>query len=175
MTAFAGIALTVFGIGLVIADRRSGQEAPGLFPGTVNAGVMYGLAGALCQATGIAIAKIGMASCDPLTASFVRLAAAGLAALPLIALTGRWQRTWADVVRPSVLKRLIPAAMIGTWLGIWFSQIAVLNCDIAVATTLMTTSPLFAIPLVRIFYGHPIRIRALMGTFLALLGIFLIV
>ena len=69
------------------------------------------------------------------------------------------------------LAMLVPAAMLGTWLGIWCSQIGFKYTSLAVATMLMSTGPLFAIPLVRFFDGHRISARAIWGTMVALLGI----
>jgi drug/metabolite transporter (DMT)-like permease len=169
-----GIVLTLAGVGIVISDQRANIEAPGLYPGAVWVGALCGILGALCQAIGAAIAKQGMTDCDAATATFIRLLVASWLGFLLISQTrsiGR--RDKQNSIRAN-LGALVPGAMLGTWLGIWFSQIAIKYSDIAVATTLMTTCPLFAIPLVRAIHKHPIRPLAIVGTLLAIAGVYFV-
>jgi uncharacterized membrane protein len=170
-----GIAVTLLGISLVIADQRAAAEAPGLYPGTLLAGTVFGLLGAICQAVGAAISKVGMNQCDPATATFIRLLVTIAGALAIVIATSKTRATFRQIGQRSVLQRVIPGAVLGTWLGIWLSQVAIKHSDLAIATTLMTTCPLFAIPLVRVLYKHPIHGRALLGAAIAVGGIYLVV
>lgn len=75
----------------------------------------------------------------------------------------------------SVMKPFFPAVLLGTWLGIWLSQVAYKFANVSVTTTLLATTPLFAIPLVRMVDGHRITWGAVFGATLAVAGVFLIV
>lgn len=169
-----GIALTLTGVGLVISDQRAKVEAPGLYPGTLWVGALCGLGGALCQAIGAMISKLGMADCDPATASFIRLLIPSVVGFVYLVQNRGGRRAIHNAFSKSNLAGVAPGAILGTWLGIWFSQVAIKYSHIAVATTLMTTCPLFAIPLVRILYKHPIRWSALVGALVAIAGIYLV-
>ena len=73
------------------------------------------------------------------------------------------------------MKYFIPAAMIGSWLGIWFFQVAQQYSDIAVVTTLASTCPIFAIPLIWFFQGHTISRIGIVGTAIAVGGVVVVI
>ena len=176
-----GIVIAIVGISMVVLEKRARVEAPNLYPGKERTGILLGLIAAVCQAAGGAISKLGMRECTALEATFVRLLAAVVVALIIFGATkrlrstvlrsGGLRSTVQDILKPDNFKKLAPAAALGTWLGIWFSQIGFKYADVAIATMLMSTSPLFAIPLVRMFDGHSISLRAVIWTAVAIVGI----
>ncbi len=171
LNSMFGIGIAIVGIGMVVVEKRARVEAPDLFPGRERTGILLGLIAAMCQAAGGAISKLGMRECSALEATFVRLLAAVVVALIIFGGTRRLKSTCQDILKPDNFKKLLPAAALGTWLGIWFSQIGFKYADVAIATMLMSTSPLFAIPLVRMFDGHSISLRAVIWTAVAIFGI----
>ncbi len=134
-----------------------------------------GLAAALCQAAGGAISKIGMQDCTPLEATFFRMLVAVIGAIVAMGAGRRLQTTFRSIAKRDVLKRVIPAATLGTFFGVWFSQIGFKYTSLAIATTLLCTSPLLAIPLVRIVHGYRVSRLAIFGNVVAITGIFLVV
>ena len=176
LVVLSGILLTVFGVATVVSDRRADVEAPGLLPGTFRVGIACGLLGAVCQAVGGVFSTLGMkGDCGALEATFIRLVIAAIATVVLLMIQKESRKTLASTFQFEKLKIVIPAAAIGTWLGIWLSQISYKYSDLAVAQTLMSTCPLFAIPLVWIFFGHKATRIAIIGTVVALVGIWLTV
>ena len=75
----------------------------------------------------------------------------------------------------ATLQPLLMATTLGTWLGIWFSQIAYNHSEVAVAQTLLSTCPLFAIPIVWYLHKHRVTSYSIIGTIIALVGIALVV
>jgi drug/metabolite transporter (DMT)-like permease len=115
--------------------------------------------------------QAGSSGCDALEATVIRVcAAASLSLIPLV-LTRQLIPTARAAFNLPTLKTYAPAVICGPWLGIWMSQVAYRECLLAIAITLTNTTPLFVIPLMRIFLGTPITIRALVGAILALAGI----
>ncbi len=171
-----GIALTVLGVVVVVADRQANVEVPGLFPGTASTGICFGLLAAVCQAIGAVLSKKGMVDCDALEATLIRISVAALVTLGIVIWQGQLRRLAQQVFQKDVIKYLIPATALGTWLGIWLSQIAYKqSSEVAIAQTLMATCPLFAIPIVIFVYGHKVSLLAWLGTLVAIVGIFLAV
>jgi len=170
-----GISMTVTGLIAVVAGRKRAIESPGLLPGSRYVGVLFGILAAVCQAIGAVFSKIGMESCDPLEATFIRLFVSLVITLAIVLGQGRIRIIYGRVSKPDVLKFLIPATAVGTWLGIWLSQVAFKFSDVAVATTLQATSPLFAIPIVYFFLGLRTTLIAFLGTMLAIVGVYLVV
>jgi len=173
---WAGVFTTTAGIVCVLRDPAAGNESPGLYPGKVGAGIVFGLLSALCQATGGVMSQIGMElenGCAPLEASFYRI---GSSALIMIILSPHLLLpTFRGATAKETRLRILPAILLGTWLGIWLSQIAIKHSHLAVALTLMSTTPLFALILVRYFHAQKITRTALLGALVAIAGVALTV
>jgi drug/metabolite transporter (DMT)-like permease len=176
LIGIVGIVLTVFGVVVVVADRQARVEVPGFFPGNFSTGICLGLLAAVCQAIGGVLSKKGMVDCDALEAALIRISVAALATLAIVIWQGQLRRLAQQVFRKDVIKYMIPATALGTWLGIWLSQIAYKeSSEVAIAQTLMATCPLFAIPIVIFVYGYRVSLLAWLGTGVAIVGIFLAV
>ncbi|MDP1561510.1 MAG: DMT family transporter [Pirellulaceae bacterium] len=171
---WTGVGLTLLGVLVVVTDRRSRVEAPGLFHGAVVAGVLCGLGGALCQAIGAGLSKQATKDCGELEAAAIRTTVAFVVTLMYIALRGKLAEGLRDSFRVEHLKKIVPAAGLGTWLGIWLSQIAFNQAPLAIALTLMSTSPLFAIPIVHFYFGHRATRIAIIGSLIAVAGVYLV-
>lgn len=169
-----GIVLTVAGIAIVVADRSGQSDEPGLFPGSLMAGVNFGMGAAICQAIGAVLSRHALQDCEPLEATFVRLSVAAVCALAIVVWNRQLFSTIKQVAQPEVLKRFLPAILCGTWIGLWFSQIAFNETNAAAAQTLLSTSPLFAIPMIWFWFGQRATQRVLIGSIIAVAGIFLI-
>ena len=171
----AGIAMTLAGIFWVILDGDGRDEEPGHYPGSQRAGIWYGVAASLCQAGGAVAAKLGMENLGALEATFVRMLLAGVFAMIVIVAQQQLRSTLSQLFRWQLLKGFLPAVLCGTWLGVWFSQVAFKFADVGIAQTLLATCPLFAIPMVRMKYGTRITPTAIIGSMVAVIGICLIV
>ena len=181
MVAISGIVLTVAGVLLVVADRKAKQEEPGLMPGRLRDGILLGLAGAVCQSVGGLFSKLGMQDsagndiCDAAEATLIRLSIAALITLGYVVARNQFGPILKNARHWTNLRLIIPATAVGTWLGIWMSQVAYQCSDIAIAQTLLATCPLFAIPIVWLAEGHRITAIGVVGTIVALIGIYLAV
>ncbi len=174
-TVVLGISLTMTGIIAVVADRRGHAEAPGLVPGKFVAGVACGIGGAFCQAVGGLFSSLGLQDCNPLEATVIRLLIAAVLTLTMFLSQSKLRTTFTALFRAEDLKKLLAATTLGTWLGIWMCQVAYGGDNLAIAQTLLSTCPLFAIPVVWIVHGHKATWLALFSTLIALIGIWLTV
>jgi drug/metabolite transporter (DMT)-like permease len=170
-----GIVTTMAGIVWVIREGDGKDEEPGHFPGTQRAGIFYGVVASVCQAVGGVASKIGMEDLGALEATFIRMLLAGVFAGAVIGVQGNLGKTISQLVRWELMRKFLPAVLCGTWLGVWFSQVAFKNADVGIAQTLLATCPLFAIPMVRIKYGAKITTTAMTGSIIAVVGICLVV
>jgi drug/metabolite transporter (DMT)-like permease len=174
-TVILGISLTMAGIIAVVSDRRGHTEAPGLVPGTFSAGLLCGIGGAFCQAAGGLFSSLGMQTCTPLEATVIRLLIAAVITSMILLAQSKHRKSFQSLFRAQDAKKLLAATALGTWLGIWMCQIAYNGDNLAIAQTLLSTCPLFAIPVVWIIHGHKATWLAIFSTLVALLGIWLTV
>ncbi|MFN4919930.1 MAG: DMT family transporter [Planctomyces sp.] len=186
--ALSGLIVTLTGVFLVVTDRPVSGETAGHFPASVLRGVLAGLGGALCNASGAMFSHLAThtsvssgselttaVTCSPLEATFIRVGFAAVLAAVVLTATGRLKATARPAFDPAILRTYLPAVICGPWLGIWMSQIAYRDSLLAVANTLTCTSPIFVLPLVRLAFGTPISLRALAGAVISVGGIYLTV
>ena len=181
--SFAGILLTLTGVAIVIAERGVAEESAGHFPGSASRGIAMGLIGAILNAGGATFSRLGtsgseslsIGGCDPLEATVIRVCVAAAASVLVALGVGKLIATARRSFDPAALKCYLPAVICGPWLGIWMSQIAYKNSQLAIAITLTCTTPIFVLPLMWYFYGTQISVRGLIGTLVALVGVYLTV
>lgn len=166
----AGVALTLAGIALVLAR-------PGAVKEHASArGVLFGLLAGLCQAVGSLLSRgATQGAVDPLSATWMRLLV-GAAALAAIGVASGSFATWLrELGRGRTFARVAGASFVGTVLGLFLSQVALAKASSAgVATTMLATSPLFALPIAHATGGDAITLRSVIGALLAVLGIALL-
>jgi len=170
--ALVGMALALSGIILVILRRGTGEPAGKHVP----RGIVLGIIGALGQAAGSLLSRSAMqGGIDPLAASAGRLVVGGVGLVLLASLAGK-ARGWAkELARDRAWAKVAGTALLGTYCGIWLAQTALLRAkSTGVATTLLATSPVFALPMAHFAKMERISARAMFGVGLAIFGIALI-
>lgn len=170
VAASFGVGLVLVGLILVLRERPAGM----VMPGKVRPGVLFALGAALCQALGIVLTKHGLAGAGILEASTVRIFGGVIGILVIELLRGRLGATVRHTLQPPSLRRIIPAALLGTFLGFHLLQAAVRYTEPAVAAALTGTSPLFVAPLSVIFLKETMRTGGWIGTVLTVAGVALV-
>ncbi len=174
----AAIVVVVAGVAMVVHEQGSPLPLPPAGGGrglrTTALGVLMGLGAGLGQAAGGLTARSAMdhGHVSALDAALVRLPAGVLGTLIVAALSGRI-RPWAvELSRPRMMAAIAGTAFVGTYVGLWLSQVALGRASsAAIAATLIGTSPLFALPLGRWLSAERITLRAAAGSALACAGL----
>jgi len=169
----AAIATVLAGVTIVVNEQTPAASAPGRRSGPVLLGVLLGVGSALGQAGGSLASRVAMGEgVSALDAALVRLPAGLLGIVVLAGASGRLVPWTRKLVRPRLLASIAFAAFVGTYLGIWLSQLAIgRSSSTAVASTLLATSPIFALPLGRWLNAERLTRQALVGTLLACAGL----
>jgi len=167
----AGMTLTTLGVVAVVATNRSGGGT-----GRVGRGVALGLFAALMQATGTMLSRSAMRDgIDPLLAATARVFVASVSLAAVAAGRGEIRAWSGELARDRMLAKIAGAAFIGTYGGIWLSQLALAgDRSTGVTTALLATSPVFALPIERVVLGVPHGLRAFAGAVVAIAGIALL-
>lgn len=183
--ALIGMAVTMGGIAWVVMEKPASTMKPK--SPLYARGILWAFVGAACQAGGMLLSKQGighgMANVDvrmnPQAATFVRMIFALLGMVPVLGIYWyREQRRRRAGRMPdrsgSVAAGYLFAtggAVVGPYLGVWLSLIAVNNAPVGVAQTLCSLSPVFVLPFVRFFYNEHVSMRAVLGAFVAVGGV----
>jgi len=169
-----GIAITISGISLVILDKRA--RAENKFPIT-KMGVIYGLLGAAGQGIGLVFAKMAFVEGDvhSLVATFVRIAAAVIIMLPIAIIFKKYDNPFKLFANDKkALGMVALGSIIGPYLGITFSFLAIIYVQIGIASTIMATTPIIMLPLSWIIYKERLTARAIIGAIIAVFGVSLL-
>jgi len=162
------IGITLLGVVMVVSERGDG-DSPFRLSGV---GIALGVGAMLGQAAGLLLAKVVLDEGYPsLPATYIRViwGAATLWALGFF--TGGWRAVPGAVRDLKCLKTTSMATFLGPYLGIWLSLVAVSYAKIGIASTLMSLSPIFMIPLSRKVFGERVGARAVIGTLIATAGV----
>ncbi len=175
--AVAGVFVTVAGVMIVVSDRKAEIESPGIIPGSRREGIIHGILGSICHSVGTIFSKLAMydsggtAICGFVEATWIRLF---LAAIMLLMISS-YQREIATLLqqlrKPLVIRQMIAGTTLGTWLGLVLSMLAIKESNVAVAQTLMSTCPLFAIPVCYFYLRQPVTGISIAGTMVAIAGV----
>ncbi|MEO0475420.1 MAG: DMT family transporter [Planctomycetota bacterium] len=176
-----GIALTCGGVAWVIAERNTKQA-----DGHVDLlGVLYGVGAATCQASGYLMSRHILKPPDGSEAEMTSAASAWLrllagsmfliAFLPMDKLLkdpgGLDHHHPNHPSKAQARFMFIAALLLGTVMGIWLMQISAKHADKAgVAATLLSTSPLFVLPIVALL-GEHLSKRAVLGAMVTIAGV----
>jgi drug/metabolite transporter (DMT)-like permease len=171
-----GMALTVGGIAWAVLERRPeapGEEAhPG--PQASLAGLSLAFCGALGQAGGLVLSKLGMGSYNPVAATQVRvLAAIAGYALLLLAFRG-WPRVGKALEDRPALGYATLGAFFGPFLGVSLSLFAVRHTTAGVTASIMALQPVLVIPLVMLLHRERVGIAGFAGALVAAAGVALL-
>jgi drug/metabolite transporter (DMT)-like permease len=164
-----GMVIAMSGVAMVVSEK--GDALPDGRPRRVGLGVALGLGAALGQASGALLAKAALMRVDTLAATQVRVGAALLALLILAVAGGRLFR-WARLLTaPPVLWRVSLASLFGPFLGVWLMSVALDRTHTGVALTLMSTTPLWLLPVGALFMNDRPSPRETVGAFVAIAGV----
>jgi drug/metabolite transporter (DMT)-like permease len=166
-----GIFVTLGGIALVVLGKETDPNAKYKITAT---GLFYGLMGALGQSAGLIFAKFAFEEGDinGFVATFVRVFSSILILLPAALIIKRYKnpiKLYSN--NKSAFGVTILGTILGPYLGITCSLIAVAHTKVGIAATLMSTMPIIMLPMLRYIYKEKLDWRAYTGAVLAVAGV----
>jgi drug/metabolite transporter (DMT)-like permease len=162
--------LTVTGIAWALFER--GKERGEAIPGRVPlSGMALAFGGALGQAGGLVLSKLGMGSYHAIAATQVRVIA-GIAGYVLLFFALRWWPRVGQAVRDTgALGFASVGAFFGPFLGVTLSLVAVRATVAGVAASIMALTPIVIIPLVVLFRRERVGLGGIAGAVVAVSGV----
>ena len=171
VTEIVAIIITIAGISWVILERKNEEYKKGHY---FN-GIMCGIGGALGQALGLILSKKGLGyDFSALSANIIRVFAATSILWIIAVLRGQIPQTFKKLQDTKATITLSGGALLGPFLGVWFSLVAIQYTFVGIASTLMALPPIFLIPLSHWVFKEKISLGAILGTIVAVIGVALI-
>lgn len=169
----SAICLAVVGISIVVMDRTRTSTSVNVDTRRYALGILCSLGGAFGQAMGLVLAKKGLAGDYPVLSGVVIRMLAGVVALwGVTFLMGQAKSTFVRLQEnPGALRSILFGSMIGPYVGIWLSLIAVTATYVGVASTLMALTPIILLPVMKWGYKEDISRQAVFGTLVSFAGV----
>jgi len=170
-----GMALTVTGIAWAVMERRPAEGDSGTPDRRATvAGVVFGFCGALGQAGGLVLSKLGMGDYDAVAATQVRVLA-GIAGYAVLFLLFHWWRRMKPALRDGrALSFAALGAFFGPCVGVSLSLYAVHRTVSGVAASIMALTPILLIPLVVLLRRERVGFGGVAGAAVAVAGVALL-
>ncbi len=166
-----GIVITISGVSIVVLKR---SEQPTDDYKKNNIGYLFAFLGAIGQAVNLIYAKeaFQLGEINGFVATFYRM----VPSVPFMLFLGFLYRKKTNNIsilktEKTALKYIIIGSIIGPFLGITFSLIAVAYTFVGIASTLMATVPIVMLPIVKFYYKETLSPISIIGAFIAVVGI----
>jgi len=137
-------------------------------------GVLYAFGGALGQAGGLVLSKLGAPLYDPVGATEIR-SVAGLAGFLLIFITiRRWKRVGAALRDGRAMFQISVGAFFGPFIGVSAGLYAAQHSTAGIASTIMSLVPVFIIVPSVLLLHERVTLREIAGALIAVAGVSLL-
>jgi len=171
-----GIAVTLTGIVVVLLEREETSEEKHAAKKRKRWGLFFALVSAMGQGFGVVLSRKGMyvsanAAMNPVSAALVRMLLAGLFVWTCTVFAGKLPEVSRAVRNREGMKYTAAGAVVGPFLGMTLSMVAIANAQPGVAQTLMSLMPIFIIPVVWIIYREKTNWRGILGAVVAVVGV----
>lgn len=171
LLGIAGIVITVSGVALVVYEPGTGGKLAGrdLAVGLLSAGVA-----AVSQGVGLTFAKLAFmeGAVDGFVAAALRIASSLVVLLPIVLLFRRLPdpvKAFTNDVKGFWLTAL--GSVLGPFIGITLSLLAVQHTKVGIAATLIATVPIIMLPMVHFIYREHLTARSILGACIAVAGV----
>lgn len=174
LNQMSGIFLTIGGISLVILDRNNSHTQ--IYSDRHKwIGILFGVGAAIGQAVGLIFAKKGLPPEFPaLSGVVIRVLVAVISVWFFAILSKQFKKSFQQIRQfPKAFRFTFAGALVGPFLGVWLSLIAVQFAKVGIASTLMALTPIFHLPIGTIL-KEKISKQAISGTFIAMVGVAII-
>jgi len=178
--AMIGVAVTMAGIIIVLVEKEEnhkGQQKESPSERRRKSwGVFFGLISAIGQGFGAVLSKKGMyldvtIAMNPLSAAFIRMMVTGLFVWAIAVLAGKLPELHRAVKDRTGIKYTAAGALVGPFVGMTLSMVAIASTETGIAQTLMSLSPVLIIPVIWVIYREKTNWRGILGAFIAIIGV----
>jgi drug/metabolite transporter (DMT)-like permease len=166
---FLGMSLTFLGISMAIFGRENKGDKLSLK--LAPRGILYAVGGAIGQALGLVLSKLGMRDYDPFAATQIRIIAGIFGYILLVTILSKWRNVARAVHNRDGMLFTTLGSFFGPFLGVSFSLIAIKYTAAGIASTIMALVPIFIILPAVIMYKEKVTLPEMIGAFVSVAGV----
>ena len=167
-----GMFTTLGGISLVILSKNPLKNKVQL--NRPRKSVIFACIGALGQALGLILSKLGMGSYNAWAATQIRLIAAFIAFTVIITLRAKWPEIRAAFNNKKAIRQIALGAIFGPFIGVSFSLLAVQHTETGIVSSITSISPVLIIPFSILMFKEKVLLKEIIGAFISIVGVILL-
>lgn len=169
LLGIAGMFTTMAGISLVILSKNPGEKRVE-FNRPIKR-IVFACMGALGQSVGLLCSKIGMGFYNPFAAAQIRLIAGVIGCSIVITVREKWPEMKAALSDKLALQRITLGAILGPFIGVTLSLIAVTYTATGIVSSIASVSPIIIIPASIVIFKEKVLAKEVLGAFIAAVGV----
>jgi drug/metabolite transporter (DMT)-like permease len=169
LMSYLGMFLTIIGISIAIFNRNK-EDGKITLKLSVK-GLIFAFFGALGQALGLVISKLGMKDYDPFAATQIRIMAGIIGFVILVSFMKRWKQVFSAMSNKHGMAGITIGSFFGPFLGVSFSLLAIKYTQTGIASTIMALVPILIIPPAVLIYKQKITWFELLGVLISFSGV----
>ncbi len=160
------------GIGLIITGIAIGMFSGGTEKGTSSLrGIILGLISILLMSFSVILTKKGLAEVSTLYATFIRMFS-GTMGMLLVGIATRRLGSWVTPFRDArLMVKFALSVCVITLGGFWLAIVAFKYTTVAVANSLISTEPIFVLPVAAFLLKEKVTLQAVIGAVVATIGV----
>jgi drug/metabolite transporter (DMT)-like permease len=168
LAGWGGIMLIIAGItiGMFPSFAEKGHSS--------RRGIILGLISILLMSVAVILTKKGLNDVSTLYATFIRMLA-GTMGMLLVGITtgrlGKWVTPFRD---PRLILKFTLSVCVITFGGFWLAIVAFKYTSVAVANSLISTEPIFVLPVAALFLKEKVTGQAIAGAGVATIGVIIL-
>ena len=169
ITSIVGMVITVVGISMAILSRKGSNRKLSLK--LAPKGVLFAFGGAVGQALGLVLSKVGMKDYNPFASTQIRIIAGIIGFSVLITFMKRWRKVIQATRHWPAMKGIATGAFFGPFLGVSFSLVSIMYTKAGIASTIMAIVPVLIIPPAIIIFKQKVTWIEVFGAVISIIGV----
>jgi len=176
-----GITITIGGVIWLTLSKKDQAAAEEAGFKRDRSGILLGIAGALCQGTGLVLSKLGMDYYEDklptMHAVWIRLLFAFVTAFMVSLFIKKLVANSKPILsnKNNALPYMVLGTLLGPIAGVSCSLLAIQKIEVAVAQTIFALLPIVVLPVNLIVYKEKITLQSVFACITAILGVVILV
>ena len=167
--SIVGMVVTVVGISMAILSRKGSDKKLSLK--LAPKGVLFAFGGAVGQALGLVLSKVGMKDYNPFASTQIRIIAGMIGFSILITFMKRWPKVVQATKHWAAMKGIATGAFFGPFLGVSFSLVSITYTKAGIASTIMAIVPVIIIPPAVVIFKQKVTWIEVFGAIISIIGV----
>jgi drug/metabolite transporter (DMT)-like permease len=163
-----GMLITIIGIAIVILSKEEGKK---IKINHSKKGLICAFLGALGQAIGLIISRIGMENYNPLAATQIRIIAGFIGFNILIIFLKKFKQVKIALKDKKAMQEITIGSLFGPFIGVTLSLVSLQYTSAGISSTISSITPVTIIPFSVFLFKEKVKLKEILGAIISVMGV----